>query len=240
MHLFGGDGFAMLHRESQGLVERDGGIERAHGDAEVVDGGRGRPAHRRFFAGTIDGREQFRDAGPFGRNRADNRGRDAARQAQHGLQFTLHAVCAGLIGLVDHEHVGDLHDACLDGLHVVAHAGHQHHHGHLRQSGDLHFVLPHADGLDQHVIAAGASIRRARSRVARGQAAQRAASRHRADENSRIGMMLLHADAVAQNGAASGPAARVHRQNRHGLALLPQCQCQAIHQRALTGARAVR
>ena len=57
------------------------------------------------------------------------------------MEFQLHAVGAGLIGLVDHEDVGDLHDAGLDRLHVVTHAGDQHDDGHLRDAGDLDFVL---------------------------------------------------------------------------------------------------
>ena len=61
-----------------------------------------------------------------------------------GVEFALHAVGAGLVGLVDHEDVGDLHDAGLDRLDVVAHAGHQHHDGDLRDAGDFHFVLAHA------------------------------------------------------------------------------------------------
>ncbi len=44
-------------------------------------------------------------------------------EAEHGLEFALHAFRAGLVGFIDDEDVGDFHDAGFDGLHIVAHAG---------------------------------------------------------------------------------------------------------------------
>ena len=92
----------------------------------------------------------------------------AVGQAQHALKFQFHAVGARLVGLVDHEDVGNLHDAGLDGLDIVAHARHQHDHRDLCQVGDLHFVLSHAYRFDDDVVPSRRpSIRRARSAVAR-------------------------------------------------------------------------
>ncbi len=71
------------------------------------------------------------------------------------LNLALQPIGARLIGFVDDEHVGDLHDTGFDRLHVVAHAGHQHHHGDVGEPGDLHFILADADGFDEHHVAAG-------------------------------------------------------------------------------------
>ena len=142
----------------------------------------------------------------------------------------------GMVGLVDDEHVGDLHDPGLDRLDIVAHAGHQHHHGHLRQAGDLDFVLPDADGLDEHVVLArGVQQQRQVGGGAR-QAAGHAARRHRADEDAGIGVVLLHADAVAQDRAAGDAAAGVHRDDRDGLPCGAQHARQRVDQRALARA----
>ena len=75
------------------------------------------------------------------------------------------------IGLVHHEDVGDLHDAGLERLHIVAGAGHQRHDRHVGRADDVHFVLSDADGLDDDDVLArriehegGVAGRRARAR----------------------------------------------------------------------------
>src|ERR1035438_8048560 len=98
----------------------------------------------------FDRLHQFGDAFAFGGHRVE----DGAGEA-FGVKFQLHAVGAGAIGFVDDEDVGDLHDAGLDGLHIVAHAGDQHHYRDLRDGGDGDFVLPYPDGFDDDVFPAG-------------------------------------------------------------------------------------
>ena len=69
-----------------------------------------------------------------------------------GLQcadFAFHLLRALAITLVDHEDVGDLHDAGLDGLDVVAHAGNENHNRDVGEADDIDFILPDADGFDQ-------------------------------------------------------------------------------------------
>ena len=56
-----------------------------------------------------------------------------------------------------------------------------------------------------------ASSRRAMSAGGAGQAAERAARGHGADEDAGVGVVLLHADAVAEDGAAGDAAARDRR-----------------------------
>ena len=165
--------------------------------------------------------------------------RSGRRPAQHALQFALDAVRAGLVGLVDDEDIGDLHDAGLDRLDVVAHAGHQHHDRHLRQSRDLDLVLADADGFDRARSRwPAASIRRAMSAVARARPPDGAAGGHRADEDAGVGVVLLHADAVAEDRAAGacgcwGPP----RGSRRVFPCLRSAARQRVHQRALARAR---
>ena len=60
-----------------------------------------------------------------------------------------------MIGLVDDDHVGDLHHAGLQCLDRVARAGHQHEHDRVGVVDDVDLRLPHAHGLDEDVLATG-------------------------------------------------------------------------------------
>src|SRR3954447_20035974 len=67
------------------------------------------------------------------------------REIEHLLEI---APCLGdslAVGLVDREHVGDLHEAGLVGLHAVAPTRVHHDDRRVRLAGDLDFDLPHAD-----------------------------------------------------------------------------------------------
>ncbi len=76
----------------------------------------------------VDRGEEFSDSDAFGGDGADD-----GASGRFGVDFALDAVGAGMVGFVDHEDVGDLHDAGFDRLDVVAHAGHEHHHRHRRE-----------------------------------------------------------------------------------------------------------
>ena len=67
---------------------------------------------------------------------------------------------------------------------------------------NLHFVLTHADRLDDHVIAARGVHQVRQVRRSAGQPAHGAPRGHRTDENAGVGVVLLHADPVAQDRAA--------------------------------------
>ena len=134
----------------------------------------------------------------------------AERLQRQVRRHRLHqAVGALAVGLVDDEDVGDLHDAGLDRLHVVAGAGHEHDDRDVRRADDVHFVLADADGLDDDdVLARGVEDQRRVARRAR-QAAEMAARRHAADEHAGIAGVRAHADAVAEDGAAGERAGRI-------------------------------
>src|ERR1035437_3899410 len=142
-----------------------------------------------------------------------------------------------MIALVDDEDIGDLHDAGFDGLDIVAHAGDQDHYGDLGDGGDLDLVLTDADGFDDDVIPAGGVHEVGQVGGGAGQSAHGAAGGHGTYEDAGIGVVLLHAYAVAQNGAAGGAAAGVDGEDGEGLALFAQLQRQGVHQRALAGSR---
>ena len=158
----------------------------------------------------------------------------AMRQAEHAGDFTLDAIGAGMIGLVDHENVGDLHDAGLDGLHVVTHAGDEHQHCHVRHAGDLDFVLSDAHGLDQHVIFSGGVEQKREVGGRARETSDRAARGHGADEDAGIAVMCLHADAIAQNRAAGDAAGGIDGEDAHRFSFAANGARQRIHQSALS------
>ena len=115
------------------------------------------------------------------------------------------------VGLVHHEDVGDLEQARLHHLHRVARLGHQDDDDRVGEPHDVELGLPHPDRLDQHDV--HAERIQQTDDVARGarQAAVAAARGEAADEDAGIEEVRLHADAVAQHGAARERARRVDR-----------------------------
>ena len=75
------------------------------------------------------------------------------RQRQHAADLAHHRVGQRVVGLVDDDHVGDLHDAGLQRLDRVARAGHQHEHDGVGVVDDVDLGLADADGLEEHVVA---------------------------------------------------------------------------------------
>src|SRR5450759_4547159 len=140
---------------------------------------------------------QFGDAFAFGGHGVE----DGAVEA-FGVEFQRHAVGAGVIALVDDEDIGDLHDAGFDGLDIVAHTGDEDDDSDLGDGGDLDSVLAGADGFDDDVVAAGGVHEAGEIGGGAGESAQGAAGGHGTDEDPRVGVVPLHADAIAQNGAA--------------------------------------
>ena len=115
------------------------------------------------------------------------------------------------VGLVHHEDVGDLEQARLHHLHRVARLGHQDDDDGVGEPHDVELGLPDADRLDEddvhaeRVEQAHHVARRAR------QAAVAAARGQAADEDAGVEEVGLHADAVAEHGAARERARRVDR-----------------------------
>ena len=126
---------------------------------------------------------------------------------------------AAEVGLVDHQHIGDLHDSGLEELQHVARPGLDHHRDGVGHLGHVGLRLAHAHRLDHH------HVERRRQRLSRGprgrgQPAQLPASRRGADEHRAVGGIERDPRAVAQQRAPRAPRGGVHRQHRD-TAVLP-------------------
>src|SRR6202041_3823206 len=97
--------------------------------------------------------------------------------------FALDALGAFTVTFINDKDVGDFHDAGLDGLHVVAHAGDENHDGDIGEAHDINLVLTHADGFDQHQVAPGGVEHGCHIRSGVGQSAERTARGHAANVN---------------------------------------------------------
>src|SRR5579863_5791367 len=137
------------------------------------------------------------------------------------------------IAFVDHENIGDLHDARFDGLHVVTHARHQYQYRDIGQTHDVHFILAHAHRLNHNQIATR-SVEHS-GHVGRGtrQSAERTARCHASNINPRVGKMFLHADAVTQNCSAGVRAGGIDGDNAYAAIFLAIKAGKLIDQRAL-------
>ena len=82
----------------------------------------------------------------------------------------------------------------------------------------VHLVLADAHGLDQHPVEAGGVEQVDRVARGAGEAAHGAAGGHRADEDAGVGVEGLHADAVAQEGAAGERAGGIDGEDADRLA----------------------
>ena len=178
------------------------------------------------------------DAGVLvGRDERDGRNPLAfAEHLEHDLDIGGHLVGAFLVGLVDDEDVGDLHDAGLHYLHVVAHSRREDEADRVRYLHDVDFGLPDADRLyDDRVEAAGVEYERGLVRAA-ADAAEISARAHAADEDALLDRVVLHAQAVAENSAASEGARRVYRYYADLLALGLELRDEPVDEGALARA----
>jgi hypothetical protein len=120
-------------------------------------------------------------------------------------------------------------------LHVITHARNQNDDGDVGQAHDVDFILADADGFDQDEVAAGGIEHAGDVGGGTGQAAQRSACGHAADVDARVGVVVLHADAVAQNRAAGVGTGGVDGNDAQGAAGPAVELSQLVDQRALAG-----
>ena len=128
---------------------------------------------------------------------------------QHGVQIGHHLPRAGHVGLVDHVDIGGFENAAFHRLDLVAGAGGEHQHQRVDQAADGVFHLADADGLDHHFGEAEAVDCGEDVVQIVGQAVRAAAAGEGADVDMRVGGEVLHADAVAEDGAAADRAGGV-------------------------------
>jgi len=173
----------------------------------------------------------------------DDRGGPAvlgpAEQPQRAGQLASGApglVLVRSVGLVHGDDVGQLEDALLDPLKLVAGAGQgqqQERVGHLRHQG---LRLAHADRLDQQDVVAGGGHDHQRLPGRAGDAAERARRRRRAHERGRVGRKPGHPGLVAEDAAAAAGRRRVDRQHRDPVALVDELAAEGVDEGGLADA----
>ena len=110
-------------------------------------------------------------------------------------------------------------------------------HGGVGGFDDVEFCLANANGLDQDDILARC-VHQLDHIFSRGrQSSMTVFRRHTADEHAGIEVMLLHADAIAQDGAARERAGRVGGDDANGEALLAQDGGQSVDECAFATPR---
>ncbi len=184
-------------------------------------------ARARFEIGHEFGDACAVDAPWFGRR---------ARPRVSVFDFALQLIDAGAVGFIDDEDVGDFHDAGFDGLDVVAHAGNEHDYRHVGKRRDIDFILTDADGFDDDEIEAGGAEEAGEQGTGAGESAGCAARGHGADEDAGIGMVALHADAIAEDRAAGCAAGGIDGDDGDGLSAAAEFGGQCVDERALTRA----
>src|SRR5262249_11451861 len=161
----------------------------------------------------------------------------AGGQRLERTNFLLHALGAFVVALVDHENIGNFHDAGLDRLHVVPHAGDEDDDGDIGDADDIDFVLADTYGFDHDDVAAGGVEHQRNVGARAGESSQRASRGHAADVNAGVGKVVLHADAVAEDGATGVGAGGIDGDDADFLVPFAIELGELVHQRALARAR---
>ncbi len=134
-------------------------------------------------------------------------------QGDHVFELPVGVLRAVPVGLVDHEHVGDLQDAGLGRLDAVAHPRCQQHQRGVGQRGDVDLGLAHPHRLDEHHVEAGRVQHAQRLRGRPGQPTEMPSGGQRADVDAGVGGVLLHAHPVPEQRAAAERGRRVDGQD---------------------------
>ena len=124
------------------------------------------------------------------------------RERLHGQQLLLEAVGAFAIGFIQHKNIGDFHQAGFDVLDFIAEAGDEDDDGAIGQLHDIHFVLPDANRFNKDGVFSSGVEKQSDIGGGASEATKETTRRHGADEDAFILRVALHADAVAENGAA--------------------------------------
>src|SRR5215469_8086107 len=182
---------------------------------------------------------KFVDSAVFRGHRADDNwmppvaGHD---QGEHGVKLLFEAARSFAVAFVENKNVSDLHQAGFHVLNVVAEAGNQHDDDAIGQSYDINLILADANGLNQDLMLARCIEEKSDFRRSTREAPEKTSGGHGADENAAVAGVTLHADAVAENGAARVRACGVDGHDADALFLLAIVRGEAIDQRAFARA----
>ena len=159
------------------------------------------------------------------------------RRRQHRPQLGRGPLRAGLVALVDDHEVGDLQQAGLDRLDLVAHLGRLEDDGRVGRGRDLDLALAGPDGLDEDQVEPGRVEHGGCRGRRRGEPAGVPARGHRADEHVAVGRVGLHPDPVAEQRAAGDRRRRIDGHDRHGPTGGADLRDERRDERGLAGAR---
>ena len=179
----------------------------------------------------LDGGREVGVRGPAGRGRAD--------EFDHALEFAardfrLDEVVA--VGLVDDDGVGELHDAFLDALQLVARARQYDEQEEVDHAAHGDFGLADADGLNQDdVVASRLAEQHGLAALAR-DAAECAARRRRTDERFRPAGKGPHPGLVTQYRALRDGAGRIDGEDGDTVAFVAEHVAERLDHRALASA----
>ena len=135
-------------------------------------------------------------------------------EIEHLLEVTPGLGHSGPIGFVDDEHVSDLEQTGLVGLHRVAPTRVHDHDRRVGFARDLDLDLADTDCLDEHPWLADRIEQPDGLGSRERKASQMAAGCHRPDEDARIGRVVLHAHAVPEDRTAREGGRRVDGEHR--------------------------
>src|SRR4051794_26302943 len=148
-----------------------------------------------------------------------------------------HRLRERVIHLVDRDHVGDLHDPCLQRLDRVARARHQRQHDGVGDRQDADLALPGTDGLEEDDVLAGRIEHEQRLQRRFREPTGMAARAHRADEHVGIEEVVREADPVTEERPVRERARRVDRDDADLLLAIPGEADERRDERRLADAR---
>jgi hypothetical protein len=156
------------------------------------------------------------------------------RMDQHA-QVHQHAIRAVAVRLVDDKQIRDLHDARFHRLHRIARLRDQDDDCRVCGFDNIQLGLADPNGFDDDDIFAKGVQEFDDTFGGVGEAAVVAARRHTADKYPVVEVVLLHANAVAQDGTAGKRAGGIDSDNAHCHAQLPHQGRQFVRHRTLAG-----
>ncbi len=134
---------------------------------------------------------------------------------------------AAVVRLVHRDDVGELEDALLDALELVAGAGQGEEEEGVDHPGHGRLRLADADGLDEHDVVARVLEDEHRLGGRAGDAAEGAGGRRGADVGRGVGRQARHPGLVAEHGAARAQRGGVDREHADPVALRRSGGCRA-------------
>ena len=132
-------------------------------------------------------------------------------ESDHAPDVVLQCLRTRLIHLVDRDHVRDLHDPGLQGLHRVSRARHQDEHDLVGDAHHLDLALPRPDGLEEDDVGPRGVEEQQGLQRGLGHPTEMPTGSHRADEHARVEEVLGEPDPVAEQRSVGERARRVDR-----------------------------